>query len=604
MNVTAAKSGKFLVELIKPSHYDDDGYVIQWWRAFIPSNSLSSVYSLTRDCARRQVLGEDTQFSIESYDETNTTVPIRKIIKRFRANNSRGLICMVGVQSNQFPRAMDIARQFRMHGLPVAIGGFHVSGCISMLPELPADLQEALDLGITLFAGESEGRLEDLYRAADEGSLEPLYNFMDDLPEMREQPTPYLPLEDIKRYGGSRSCFDAGRGCPFTCSFCTIINVQGRKSRYRDPDDIEFLIREHADDGVKRFFITDDNFARNRNWEPIFDRIIDLRENHDIKITFIIQVDTLCHKIPNFVEKAARAGCKQVFIGLENVNPVNLKAANKRQNRITEYRQMLQDWRNVGVLTYCGYILGFPDDTPESIERDIGILKRELPLDLIEFFILTPLPGSEDHQRLSREGVWMDPDMNIYDLEHVTTAHPRMSREELQAIYYRAWDLYYSPEHIKTLFRRAVVSPGKSVKLIPLILWFYGMMLREKVHPLQAGVWRKKDRTQRRSTLPKENPLVFYPKRVWQVLNTYIPLLLMLRNLRKVHDEVVADPATAHYMDVALTPVEGNDEDALELFTATEAARSSVAKTRATAKRISNAGLPEIEVVVSNSAAN
>ena len=123
--------------------------------------------------------------------------------------------------------------------------------------------------------------------------------------------------------------------------------------------------------GVFRSFVTDDNFARNKNWEPIFDRIIELRENEGMKVTFMIQVDTLCHKIPNFVEKAARAGCKQVFIGLENINPVNLKVAKKRQNRITEYRKMLQAWRNVGIITYCGYILGFPDDTPESIERDI-----------------------------------------------------------------------------------------------------------------------------------------------------------------------------------------------------------------------------------------
>jgi hypothetical protein len=603
MGATTARTDRFFVELIKPSHYDDDGYVIQWWRAFIPSNSLSSVYALTRDAARRQVLGEGTEIAIEAYDETNIKIPFDNIVKRFRDNDNRGIICLVGVQSNQFPRAMDIARQFRKHGIQVVIGGFHVSGCLSMLPELPDDLRAAMDMGITLFAGESEGRLGDLLRAADRGELEPLYNFMDDLPEMGKQPTPFLPQEHIERYGSSRGCFDAGRGCPFTCSFCTIINVQGRKSRFRSPDDIEHLIREHVAQGVRRFFVTDDNFARNRNWEMIFDRIIDLRENEGMKITFMIQVDTLCHKIPNFIEKAARAGCKQVFIGLENVNPVNLKAANKRQNRITEYRRMLQDWRNAGVLTYCGYILGFPDDTPESIERDIEILKRELPVDLLEFFILTPLPGSEDHQTLHREGVWMDPDMNIYDLEHVTTGHPRMSAQELTDIYYRVWDLYYSPEHVKTLFRRAVAGPGKSIKLVAMILWFHGMVIHEKVHPLQAGVWRIKDRTQRRYGLAVENPLIFYPKRAWQILRTYTPLLLMYYRLRRVHDRIKRDPATRDYMDIAITPVvDGADtEEKLDLFNATEAARTSVARTRNTEKRVRNAGLASIDVVVTNS---
>ena len=209
---------------------------------------------------------------------------------------------------------------------------------------------------------------------------------MADLPDMATQPTPFLPAKMVRRYGGNRSCFDAGRGCPFACSFCTIINVQGRKSRFRDADDIEHLLRANVAQGIKRFFVTDDNFARNKNWEAIFDRIIEYRAREKVKISFMLQVDTLCHKIPNFIEKAAKAGCSQVFIGLENINPDNLKSAQKGQNKITEYRRMLQAWREVKVLTYCGYILGFPGDTPQSIENEVEIVKRELPLDLLEFF--------------------------------------------------------------------------------------------------------------------------------------------------------------------------------------------------------------------------
>ena len=92
----------------------------------------------------------------------------------------------------------------------------------------------------------------------------------------------------------------------------------------------------------------------------------------------MIQVDTLCHKIPNFVEKAKRAGVTRVFIGLENINPDNLAAAKKRQNKITEYRKMLLAWKAQGIITLAGYILGFPADTPETIRRDIEIIKREL----------------------------------------------------------------------------------------------------------------------------------------------------------------------------------------------------------------------------------
>ena len=178
--------------------------------------------------------------------------------------------------------------------------------------------------------------------------------------------------------------------------------MQGRKSRYRNADDVEAIVRANLAQGIHYFFITDDNLARNKNWEAIFDRLIQLREVDKLKFSFVIQVDTLCHKIPNFIEKAARAGVKRVFIGLENINPDSLVGAKKKQNRIADYREMLLAWKKVALLHLCGYILGFPTDTPETIVRDIKIIQRELPLDILEFFCLTPLPGSEDHKRPAR----------------------------------------------------------------------------------------------------------------------------------------------------------------------------------------------------------
>src|SRR4029079_18047351 len=140
------------------------------------------------------------------------------------------------------------------------------------------------------------------------------------------------------------------------------------------------------------------------------------------------QVDTLCHRLPNFIEKAARAGVRRVFIGLENISPDNLAAAKKKQNKITEYRKMLLAWKNAKIITYCGYIIGFPNDTPERILRDIKVAQRELPIDLLEFFFLTPLPGSEDHKKLTDKKVPMDPDLNKYDLNHAVTGHATMSQ--------------------------------------------------------------------------------------------------------------------------------------------------------------------------------
>ena len=406
----------FHIEIIKPSHYDRDGYVIQWWKAWIPSNSMACLYAIPQDCAARQVLGEEVSIEVNAFDEMNITIPVDRIAARTRKPGHGGVVCLVGVQSNQYPRAMAIARRFRARGVAVAIGGFHVSGCMSMLKELTRELQEAIDLGIILFAGEAEEHFESFLKDVYEGKAKPVYDYMHDLPNLQRQTIPYLPRHLVQRYDGVLSSFDAGRGCPFQCSFCTIINVQGRKSRWRDADDIERIVRTNAAQGISRFFITDDNFARNRNWEPIFDRMIELRERHGFKLHFLIQVDTLAHKIPHFIEKAARAGCKYAFIGLESINPDNLIHMKKNQNRITEYRRMFQAWKEAGVVTYAGFIMGLPGDTPQTIRRDIEIIQRELPVDVLEFTMLTPLPGSEDHQKLHQQGIWMDPDLNKYDL--------------------------------------------------------------------------------------------------------------------------------------------------------------------------------------------
>ncbi len=524
----------------------------------IPSNSLASVYGLLDGCAQDHVLGRDVDIEIDAYDECNTIVDVKTTIREITAAGS-GFVGLVGVQSNQFPRALDLGRRFRAANLPVVIGGFHVSGCIAMLPDLPADLQAALDLGITLFAGEGEGRMTALLRDINGGAAKPIYNYLGDLPDMAAAALPVLPRRIVTRVAGHYASFDAGRGCPFQCSFCTIINVQGRKSRYRTPDDVEAIVRVNAAQGVTRFFVTDDNFARNRNWEPILDRLIMLRDQ-GLKIRLILQVDTLCHRVPGFIEKAARAGCNAVFIGLENINPESLMGTKKRQNKIWEYREMLHAWRDAQVMTWAGYILGFPTDTPESIARDIEIIKRELPIDILEFFCLTPLPGSEDHKNLHARRVQMDPDMNKYDLEHVCTAHPIMSKETWTQVYRDAWSRYYTDAHVETILRRAVASGLSPKKIVDALTVFSGATWIEGVHPLQFGFVRRKIRTQRRHGLRLESPLVFYPRRAVEFATVALRWIRLMRRYRMIMRKVVADAASRTYTDEALVVATHSEE--------------------------------------------
>jgi pyruvate-formate lyase-activating enzyme len=574
---------RFCLILVKPSHYDEDGYVIQWFRSAIPSNSLAALYGLARDCAARHILGDDVEIEIHPYDETNTRVRPERLARMIEDAGS-GMVMLVGVQSNQFPRALDLAKPLRDRGVQVAIGGFHVSGVMSMLGGKDADLERARAMGVILFAGEAEERLEGVLRDAHAGTLRPMYNYMADLPNIAGTPIPIITALRAWRTAGRVTSFDAGRGCPFQCSFCTIINVQGRKSRKRSPDDIEQIVRENVAQGLHSFFITDDNFARNTDWEAILDRLIELKEEEGIKIHFIIQVDTLCHKIPRFIEKCKRAGVRRVFIGLENINPESLVGAKKRQNKITEYRKMLLAWKEARVITYAGYILGFPGDTPESIKRDIEIIKKELPIDVLEFFFLTPLPGSEDHQVLVNKGVPVDPDMNKYDLNHVCTAHPRMSKQEWEDIYRTAWDTYYTKEHVESVLRRLVAKRASASNAILLMTWFGGSIHIEGVHPLESGFFRKKFRRDRRSGFAIEPRWKFYPmyvaesvSKLWRWGKTY-------SGLRRIYVKIKKDPKRYEYMDLALTPVTDDELETLELFHHTEAAEKYVAFEKPKAK--------------------
>ena len=201
MRKTERPAGRrFQLFLIKPSHYDDQGYVVQWLRSTMPSNSLAAVFSLAKGAAERQLFGPDLPIDVYAMDETNTRVRTRTIARRIAQNGGLGLVGIIGVQSNEFPRAMDIARPLREAGVQVVIGGFHVSGCLAMLKEIPADIKAAQDLGVSIYAGEAEEGLDEMLLDASRGELRPLYDHMKHLPDIGNIASPpFLPLDFIKR---------------------------------------------------------------------------------------------------------------------------------------------------------------------------------------------------------------------------------------------------------------------------------------------------------------------------------------------------------------------------------------------------------------------
>ncbi len=488
--------------LIKPSQYDDDGYVVRHWRGVLPSNTLACLAGLTEEVVARKLLGESLKVSVRLLDETVDRVPVKRICRSQRGPRVKTIVCLVGVQTNQFPRAADLAGEFRKAGLTVMIGGFHVSGFLAMLPGIPPDVQALMDAGITIVKGEVEETWADLLRDAVAGRLKPLYDFISNKPDLYEKPIPVIRKEYLRKFVASNfGTLDCGRGCPFECSFCTIINVQGRKMRFRSAEHIARAVRHnYRHHGVSFYFFTDDNFARNKNWEAIFDALIRLREEESIPVEFMMQVDVLSWKIKNFVEKARRAGCINVFIGMESVNTDNLKAAGKRQNHVEEYRQLIDSYRSAEISTHVGYIIGFPGDTAESLRRDLARLIEQVRPDHASFFMLMPLPGSQDHLEMHRRGEWMHPDFNIYDSNHEATAHPHLKDGAWRQLYLEAWRTFYSFENMKAVLHR---TPRCNYwNNFIRFMWYKNSILTEDRHPMMCGFFRLKGRKDRRPGYP------------------------------------------------------------------------------------------------------
>lgn len=506
--------------LIKPSKYDDDGYIIRYWKGVLPSNTLACLNGLSLDLQRRQALGAKLQWNIHCIDETVQEVKIQNIVRSAKAPYSKTVICLVGVQSNQFPRAADLAMAFRKSGLEVLIGGFHVSGIMATLNHLTPELEKLQQAGVTLIGGEIEYQWEQILRDAVSGTLKPVYNFLHCAPDLQAAPMPEMPVNLLKKYAVSRfATLDCGRGCPYQCSFCTVINVQGRKMRFRCVESIlDLLRRNYHKHRINFYFFTDDNFSRNKNWEAIFEGLIRMRESENIKINFMIQVDTQSHKIPGFVAKAGLAGCKQVFIGMESLNEDNLQAVGKKQNRVAEFHEMSRMYHEASIVTHLAYIIGFPFDSRASVKRDILRLQHELGAEQASFFMLTPLPGSEDYRQAVSRGMIVDSDLNNFDSFHETFRHSRIKPLEWTRLYDWAWKSFYHPRNMKAILSR--ISANRYWNVFYNFIWYKNAIQVEKGHPMIHGFIRMKGRRSRRPGYPVESRFTYFKRRFRDITGT------------------------------------------------------------------------------------
>jgi radical SAM superfamily enzyme YgiQ (UPF0313 family) len=528
---------RIVVVLIQPTQYDDRGFPHRYRRVVVPSNSVGVMNALTKGAL--ESLGVDVPVETYLFEDRIEQHARRMsaLYRRFPEEGTRLIVGLVGVQTGQFPRARDLAERWQQAGATCVIGGFHVSGSISTMYDgvvdprrpgipcprrMPSEIQEIMDQGVVVFHGESEtawaGVLSDILQ----GCQQPLYR--GGQPDLTDAPMPEFPEGYFEGAFATRvRTIDTCRGCPFTCSFCEIINVQGRKSRARPPEKILSWVRGicEAEGGVALFF-TDDNFARNRRWEELLDGLGQLRrEGYAIK--FMIEADLACYKIPRFIEKLAAAGCEQIFMGVESMNPQNLAQASKVQNHVDAFEALWKHCHEHDIMVHAGYIVGFDHDTPESVLRDVAELHRR-GVDFASFFIKTLLRGSEDYARAVAAGVEVDPDFSKLDSFHVTTAHPRMTRTEWENTYVEAWRHFYTKEHMIAALRR-FKTPERRRLLLSYLFWARWSFAAERVHHMIAGFYRTRSYDDRRLGAPELSRYRFWGEECVRVAR-YLPLLV------------------------------------------------------------------------------
>ena len=528
---TSTKIKRLEIVYVVPSRYDADGYVYQWWRGVVPSNSLAVLKGLTRNIVAKNPFPAVT-VNVTSYDECIERIPVAKIAKLNRRSDTRVVVGMVGVQTGQFARATDLALEFRKLGVDVMIGGFHVTGVLALFDELTPELELLVENGVTLIQGEAEtpGVLENLFQDCIDGALQPIYRFPK-APDLSEAPTPMVDPEYLRHFAANWGTIDTSRGCPYGCTFCTVINIQGRKMRCRAAESVLAMIRDNYDKGIAAYFFTDDNFARSKIWRDVFDGLIEMRSEGK-HISFMMQVDTQSYKIPDFVAKASAAGCRMAFIGMESVNPESLAAAGKSQNSVEEYREMVQCWEDADILVHVGYIIGFPTDSCESVPRDIAFLRDHVGVHEASFFMLTPLPGSVDHKEMLLRGEKIDPDFNKYDSFHETFEHPKMPNGLWQQTALDAYANFYSIDGTIEILRR---TPSRHYwYMFWNCIWYRYSGVYSKTHPMMTGFFRIKHRKDRRPGLPKESRLSFAWRRTKEAareVHTYVKMFFEFREV-------------------------------------------------------------------------
>jgi radical SAM superfamily enzyme YgiQ (UPF0313 family) len=463
------------VVVLKPSKYSPDGFVERFRRGFMPNSTVPFLRSMTPTSVGRSAV---EIHSIDEYVHTDL-----HYLSLLRPNaGGRTLVALVGVQSHQFHRALDLAAFARKNGCSVVVGGPHVMTC---------DTSQFHGCGVSFALSEAELVWDEILDDAVEGDLKPIYGLTRRWQRELQSPVIVPPTRrDLGRYVIPMLGLYPARGCPFVCNFCSVTKIAGRKIRSQSVDTTLASLRAAKAAGVRTIMFTSDNFNKYPDAAALLSAIVDEK----LGLEFFVQCDTQIARQPELVELLAKAGCFQMFVGVESFDRQTLLAARKGQNRPATYHEIVRLCRAHHIGAHFSNIIGFPQDTEESIRRHLAELRAMGP-NCASFYILCPIPGTEQYDDFLAEGLITETNLDRFDTTCLTWRHPNLSADQLQNLLFTCYRELFSAKHFvrnlrdlnyrhPAIFRLILETIGKTA--------FNRYSAWARTHPMSGGVGRVK----------------------------------------------------------------------------------------------------------------
>lgn len=492
----------FRLVLVKPSKYTVAGHLERFHKGFMPSSTLLHVRSITpHEIDGRPVVVE----MVDEYTQTNL-----RYLDLLRPGNC-SLLAVVGVQSHQMHRALDLTALARTNGVPhCVIGGPHPMTC---------DTSEVQGRGVSFALAEAELIWPEIVRDAVRGELRPVYGegkrWQSELdppvlvPPTRASLRPYvIPMVGIY----------PARGCPYNCNFCSVVKIAGKSVRSQPVETTVRTLLAARAAGVRLVMFTSDNFNKYADARPLLKALIEAR----VGLPFFVQCDVQLSRDEELIALLARAGCAQVFVGVESFSRPTLRAARKTQNDPAQYADLVRLCHRYGVSTHFSNIIGFPDQSEEDIRSHIAELRAVRPF-MASFYILAPIPGTDQYDDFLAAGLIRERNLDRFDATCSVWQHPRLSAGQLSSLLFSGYRDFYSAKDVLTkMFGHHWNAPWFVHALGLGYAAFARYAARQGMHPMAGGFLPA-----RRDGIADYLPL---RRRVFEVEQLSLPQSLKLSN--------------------------------------------------------------------------